>query len=67
LQSGIATRDAEEKMRNSTLPLRQDSVLYRPCRAAEDDCTAWAVIDDVALGGVLCVTLWFLTSMAFLA
>jgi hypothetical protein len=54
-------------MRNSTLPLRQDSVVYRSCRAAEDDRTTWAVVEDVALGGVLCLTLWFFTSMAFLA
>jgi hypothetical protein len=54
-------------MRNSASPLRQDGVIYRPGRAADDERTAWAVVEDIALGGVLCLTLWFFTSMAFLA
>jgi hypothetical protein len=54
-------------MRNPASLLQQDGGMYRSCRAAEDDRTAWAVVEDVALGGVLCFTLWFFTSMAFLA
>jgi hypothetical protein len=54
-------------MRNSTLLPRQDSVVYRSRRAADDDRTTWAVVEDVALGGALCLALWFFTSMAFLA
>ncbi len=54
-------------MRNSASLLQQDGGMYRSCRAAEDGHTAWAVVEDVALGGVLCLTLWFFTSMAFLA
>src|SRR5918994_7287089 len=67
LQSGVTHRDAEERMRHSTLLPRQDSVVYRSCRAADDDRTTWAVVEDVALGGALCLALWFFTSMAFLA
>jgi hypothetical protein len=54
-------------MRDSASLLQQNSVMYRSCRVAEDDRPAWAVVEDVALGGVLCLTLWFFTSMAFLA
>jgi hypothetical protein len=54
-------------MRNPTLPLQQDSVMYRPCRVTDDDRTPWAVVEDIALGGVFCLTVWFFTSMAFLA
>jgi hypothetical protein len=41
--------------------------MYRSCRAADDDRTPWAVIEDVAVGGGLCLALWFFTSVAFLA
>jgi hypothetical protein len=54
-------------MHSSTLPLQQDSLMYRPRRATDDDRTPWAVVEDIAVGGVLCLTLWFFTSMAFLA
>ena len=54
-------------MGNSTSPPRQDGVMYRSCRAADDDRTAWAVVEDVAVGGGLCLALWFFTSVAFLA
>ena len=63
----VAPRDAEERMREMTLPPRQDGAMYRPRRAADDDRAPWAVVEDVALGGVLCLALWFFTSMAFLA
>jgi hypothetical protein len=54
-------------MREMTLPPRQEGAMYRLRRAADDDRAPWAVVEDVALGGVLCLTLWFFTSMAFLA
>jgi hypothetical protein len=54
-------------MRDSALLPRQDGAMYRPRRVTDDDRPAWAVVEDVALGGVLCLTLWFFTSMAFLA
>jgi hypothetical protein len=67
LQAGIATRDAEERMRNSASLLRQDGAMYRPGRVSGDDRPAWAVVKDVAVGGGLCLALWFFTSLAFLA
>jgi hypothetical protein len=54
-------------MREMILPPRQDGAVYRPRRADDDGRAAWAVVEDVALGGVLCLALWFFTSMAFLA
>ena len=54
-------------MRNSALLPRQDSVMYRSGRVSGDDRTAWAVVEDVAVGGGLCLALWFFTSLAFLA
>jgi hypothetical protein len=54
-------------MRDSTLPLRQDGAMRRSGRVTDDDRTAWAVVEDVALGGGLCLALWFFTSVAFLA
>jgi hypothetical protein len=54
-------------MRNSASLLRQDSAMYRSGRVSGDDRTAWAVVEDVAVGGGLCLALWFFTSMAFLA
>ena len=41
--------------------------MHRPRRVTGDDRSAWAVVEDIALGGVLCLALWFFTSMAFLA
>jgi hypothetical protein len=41
--------------------------MYRLRRVIDDDRTAWAVVEEVAVGGGLCLALWFLTSMAFLA
>jgi hypothetical protein len=54
-------------MRNSASLLQEDGVMYRPRRAAGDGRTTWAVVEDVAVGGLLCFTLWFFTSLAFLA
>jgi hypothetical protein len=54
-------------MHNLTLLLQQDSVMYRSRRVTDDDRTPWAVVEDIALGDVLCLTVWFFTSMAFLA
>ncbi len=54
-------------MRNSASPLQQDSVMYRSGRVSGDDRTAWAIVEDVAVGGGLCLALWFFTSLAFLA
>jgi hypothetical protein len=54
-------------MHNLTLLLQQDSVMYRSGRVSGDDRTAWAVVEDVAAGGGLCLALWFFTSLAFLA
>ena len=54
-------------MRNSALLPQQDGVMYRPGRVSGDDRPAWAVVEDVALGGGLCLALWFFTSVAFLA
>ena len=54
-------------MRNSASLLRQDGVMYRPGRVSGDDRPAWAVVEDVAVGGGLCLALWFFTSLAFLA
>ena len=54
-------------MRKSASLLQQDDIMYRPYLAADDDRAAWAVVEDVALGGGLCLALWFFTSMAFLA
>jgi hypothetical protein len=50
----------------ASLP-QQESLVHDFRPAAGDDRTLWAVVEDVAVGGVLCLTLWFLTSMAFLA
>jgi hypothetical protein len=41
--------------------------MYRSRHVAGDDRPAWAVVEDVAVGGGLCLALWFLTSVAFLA
>ena len=54
-------------MRNLASLPRQDSVMYRSGRVSGDDRTAWAVVEDVAVGGWLCLALWFFTSLAFLA
>ena len=54
-------------MRNSVSLPQQDGVVYRSRHTANDDRTAWAVVEDVAVGGGLCLALWFFTSMAFLA
>jgi hypothetical protein len=54
-------------MRKSALLPRQDGAIYSPCRVTDDDHTPWAVVEDVALGGGLCLGLWFFTSVAFLA
>ena len=54
-------------MRNSASLLQQDSVMYRSGRVSGDDRTAWAVVEDIAVGGGLCLALWFFTSLAFLA
>ena len=54
-------------MRNSASLLQQDSVMYPSGRVSGDDRRAWAVVEDVAVGGGLCLALWFFTSMAFLA
>jgi hypothetical protein len=54
-------------MRNSASLLRQDGAMYRPGRVSGDDRPAWAVVKDVAVGGGLCLALWFFTSLAFLA
>jgi hypothetical protein len=54
-------------MRNSALLPQQDSLMYHPYHATDDDRAPWAVVEDIAVGGVLCLTLWFFTSMAFLA
>ena len=54
-------------MRNSALLLQRDSVMYRSGRVSGGDRTAWAVVEDVAVGGGLCLALWFFTSLAFLA
>jgi hypothetical protein len=54
-------------MRSSTLPPRQDSIMYHPRRATDDDRAPWAVVEDIAVGGGLCLALWFFTSLAFLA
>ena len=53
-------------MRNSVPLLPQGSVMHRSWRAADDDRAAWAVVEDVVLGGTLCLALWFFTSVAFL-
>jgi hypothetical protein len=53
-------------MRNSVPLLPQGSVMHRSWRTADDDRAAWAVVEDVALGGALCLALWFFTSVAFL-
>ena len=53
-------------MRNSASLPQQDSVMYRSGRVSGDDRTAWAVVEDVAVGGGLCLALWFFTSLAFL-
>jgi hypothetical protein len=54
-------------MRNLASLPRQDGVMYRPGRVSGDDRPAWAVVEDVAVGGGLCLALWFFTSLAFLA
>jgi hypothetical protein len=54
-------------MRNSASLLQQDGAVYRSCRIVEDDRPAWAVAEDVVVGGGLCLALWFFTSLAFLA
>ena len=54
-------------MRNLASLPRQDSVMYRSGRVSGDDRTAWAMVEDVAVGGGLCLALWFFTSLAFLA
>jgi hypothetical protein len=54
-------------MRNSALLLQQDGVMYRSGRVSGDDRPTWAVVEDVAVGGGLCLALWFFTSLAFLA
>jgi hypothetical protein len=46
---------------------RLDGAVLPSCRAAGDRSTAWAVVGDAAAGGMLCLALWFFTSMAFLA
>ena len=48
------------------LPQRGSSV-YRPHGVAGEDRTPWAALEDVAVGGGLCLALWFFTSLAFLA
>ena len=54
-------------MRNSASLPQQDSVMHRSGRVPGDDHTAWAVVEDVTVGGGLCLALWFFTSLAFLA
>jgi hypothetical protein len=54
-------------MRNSTSLLPRDSSIHRSHHVAGGDRTPWAVVEDVAVGGGLCLALWFFTSMAFLA
>ena len=54
-------------MRKSASLLPQDSVMYRSGRVSSDDRPVWAVVEDVVVGGGLCLALWFFTSMAFLA
>ena len=54
-------------MRNLASLPQQDSVMYRSGRVSGDDHTAWAMVEDVTVGGGLCLALWFFTSLAFLA
>jgi hypothetical protein len=53
-------------MRNPASLLQQDCGMHRSRRAADDGRQAWAVVEDVAVGGGLCLAVWFFTSMAFL-
>ena len=54
-------------MRKSAPLPWQDGAMYPSYPAADDKRPAWAVVEDVAVGGGLCLALWFFTSMAFLA
>jgi hypothetical protein len=54
-------------MRKSAPLPWQDDAMYRPRRGTDDHRPTWAVVEDVAVGGGLCLALWFFTSLAFLA
>ena len=50
----------------ASLP-QQDCLVHDFRHTTGDDRTARAVVEDVAVGGGLCLALWFFTSLAFLA